>query len=46
MLGYAYDNLVLTQQDYVDFLRRARKKTYQQNQGFPSCGKYLDVIDY
>jgi hypothetical protein len=46
MLGYAYDNLLLTQQDYVDFLRRARKKTYQQNQGFPSCGKYLDVIDY
>jgi hypothetical protein len=46
MLGYEYDNFLLTQHDYVDFLRRARKKTYQQHQRPTSCGKYLDVIDY
>ena len=46
MLGYMYDNPTLTMQDFLDFLKRARWKTYNQRHKFPSCGKYLDVIDY
>jgi hypothetical protein len=34
MLGYMYDNPALTMQDFLDFLRRAMWKTYNQRQKF------------
>jgi hypothetical protein len=46
MLAYMYDNLTLIMQDYLDFLKRAGWKEYNQRQKFKSCGKYLDLIDY
>jgi hypothetical protein len=46
MLSYITDHAKLTRHDYIDFLRRARKKVYNQRNRPTSCGKYLAVIDY
>jgi hypothetical protein len=46
MLSYITDHTLLSRQDYIDFLRRARKKVYIPRNRPTSCGKYLDVIDY
>lgn len=45
MISYITEHTPLTRQDYIDFLRRARKKVYNHSSRTKSCGKYLDVID-
>ena len=46
MIGYIHNNETPTRQDYMDFLRRARKKIYSTHKRPSYCGKYLDIIDY
>ena len=45
-LHYIHTNRLLTLDDYLDFLRRARWKQYSERGGYKTCGCYLEVIDY
>jgi len=35
----------LSLRDYMDFLKRSRRKVYQQARTRPKQGRYLDVLD-